>query len=239
MDLFKSHGCKNVEFVPLSFDKYNFSRKDKKYFSDDRIVFNLVGKLEKRKHHKKLIQTWLKKYGNNRKYYLQCAINNPFIPPEQHQPLIASILEGKNYFNISFIGGMPLNSSYNDYLNSGDIVIGMSGGEGWGLPEFHSVALGKHAVILNAHSYKDWANENNAILIEPNGKIEAYDNMFFHKGAPFNQGNIFDFDADDFISGCEKAIEKVSSNRLNQEGLKLQDKFNSESFTDRILSYIE
>jgi hypothetical protein len=239
VDLFKSHGCKNVEFVPLCFDKYNFSRKDKKYFSDDRIVFNLVGKLEKRKHHKKLIQTWLRKYGNNKKYYLQCAINNPFIPPEQHQPLIASILEGKNYFNISFIGGMPLNSSYNDYLNSGDIVIGMSGGEGWGLPEFHSVALGKHAVILNAHSYKDWANENNAILVEPNGKIEAYDNMFFHKGAPFNQGNIFDFHEDDFISGCEKAIEKVSSNRLNQEGLKLQDKFNSESFTDKILSYIE
>jgi hypothetical protein len=63
--------------------------------------------------------------------------------------------------------------------------------------------------------------------------------MFFHKGAPFNQGNIFDFHEDDFISGCEKAIEKVSSNRLNQEGLKLQDEFNSESFTDKILSYIE
>ena len=51
---------------------------------------------------------------------------------------------------------MPTNTAYNDYLNSGDIIIGMSGGEGWGLPEFHSVALGKYGIILNAHAYKEF-----------------------------------------------------------------------------------
>ncbi len=54
---------------------------------------------------------------------------------------------------------MQKNSLYNDYLNSANIILGMSGGEGWGLPEFQSVALGKHAVILNATGYKDWATE--------------------------------------------------------------------------------
>jgi hypothetical protein len=104
---------------------------------------------------------------------------------------------------------MQKNNMYNDFLNSGNIILGMSGGEGWGLPEFQSVAIGKHAVILNAHAYKEWANENNSTLVEPNGKIEAYDGMFFHKDQPFNQGNIFDFDQNDFISACEKSIEKV------------------------------
>jgi hypothetical protein len=238
IEVFKNHGCSNLEYVPLAFDKYNFQKLDKVYFKD-RIVFNLVGKLEKRKHHKKVIQTWLKKFGNDQRYHLQCAIYNPFLKEEDNKALINSILEGKDYFNISFIGNMPQNAAYNDYLNSGNIILGMSGGEGWGLPEFHSVALGKHAVILNAHAYKEWANENNSTLVNPNSKMEVYDNMFFHKGQMFNQGNIFDFDSEEFISACEKAIAKVVSNKLNTEGLKLQQEFSSEKMVDRILQIIK
>jgi glycosyltransferase involved in cell wall biosynthesis len=238
VDIFKTFGCSNVEFLPLAFDHYNFKKLDKNYFKNDRIVFNLVGKLEKRKNHKKVIQAWIKKFGNNPKYHLQCSIYNPFLKEEDNKTLLSSILEGVNYFNISFLSNMPKNNMYNDYLNSADIIIGMSGGEGWGLPEFHSIALGKHAVILNAHSYKDWANKDNATLVEPNGKIEAYDGMFFHKGQPFNQGNIFTFDDDEFISACEKTIEKVRINNLNSEGLKLQQEFTSEKFADNVLKII-
>lgn len=234
-EVFKQMGCKNVKYIPLAFDKYNFKRLDRKYFTDGRIVFNLVGKLEKRKHHKKIIQTWLKKFGNNKDYMLQCAVFNPFLKPEDNQALISSILMGKNYFNVNFLAMMQKNSIYNDFLNSADIIIGMSGGEGWGLPEFHSVAIGKHGVIMNAHAYKDWANDKNVTLVNPSGKIEAYDNMFFQRGSPFNQGNIFDFDEDEFIDACEKTIEKVKNNKLNEQGLLLQDQFTSENMTNNIL----
>jgi glycosyltransferase involved in cell wall biosynthesis len=237
IDIFKQYGCNNLKYIPLAFDKYNFSQKNKQYFND-RITFNLTGKLEKRKNHKKIIQAWLKKFGNNPKYSLQCSLYNPFIKQQDQQILINSILEGKSYFNISFLNFMNKNSIYNDYLNSGDIILGMSGGEGWGLPEFHSVAIGKHAVILNAHSYKDWASESNSILVNPNGKIEAYDNLFFHKGQKFNQGNIFTFDDDEFISACEKACDKVTNDRVNHEGLKLQNQFSTEKFADRVLETI-
>lgn len=237
-DVFKQNGCDNVNFVPLPFDKYNFSLTNKKYTSDDRIVFNLCGKLEKRKHHKRVIQAWVKKYGNNSKYFLQCAIYNPFLKPEDQQKLIFDILEGKNYFNISFLGMMQKNEVYNDYLNSSNIIIGMSGGEGWGLPEFQSVALGKHAVILNAHAYKDWANKDNSILVEPSDKIEAYDNMFFQKGSIFNQGNIFSFNEDNFLSACDLACEKVRINKINENGLKLQKQFTTEKFLSDVLNVV-
>jgi len=238
VDTFKSFGCSNVEYLPLAFDHYNFKTLNKKYFSDDRIVFNLVGKLEKRKNHKKVIQAWVKRFGNNPKYHLQCSIYNPFFKEEDNKNLIIDILEGKNYFNISFLGFMPKNSMYNDYLNSGNIIIGMSGGEGWGLPEFHSVGIGKHAIILNAHSYKEWANEKNSVLINPSSKIEAYDGAFFNKGQPFNQGNIFIFNDDEFIDGCEKAIKRVEDNPLNLEGLKIQKQFDSEKFVNNILNIL-
>jgi len=238
VSLFNTFGCKNVDYLPLAFDQYNFKKINKKYFQDDRIVFNLTGKLEKRKHHLKIIKAWIKKYGNNKKYSLQCSIFNPFLKPEDQTAILNNLLEGKSYFNINFLGFMPQNKIYNDYLNSGDIIIGMSGGEGWGLPEFHSVALGKHAVMLNAHGYKSWANESNSVLVNPNSKIEVYDNVFFQKNQIFNQGNIYDFNEDDFLSACDTAIEKVEANRLNENGLSLQKEFSSEKLYSNILSHI-
>lgn len=239
VELYKNLGCKNVEYIPLAFDKYNFQKIDRTYFTDDRIVFNLVGKLEKRKHHLKIIQSWANKFGNNKKYALQCCIFNPFMKPEDQNALISQALNGKNYFNINFLPFMAQNKIYNDFLNSSHIVIGMSGGEGWGLPEFHSVAMGKHAVIMNAHGYKSWANKDNAVLIDPTSKIEAYDGMFFQKGFIYNQGNIYDFNEADFISGCEEAVKRVEQNKLNKSGLELQNIFSSEKFVNNIIKQIE
>ena len=232
--IFEDHGIKNCKVIPLGFDKYNFHLKKEEYLKD-KIVFNLTGKLEKRKHHKKIIQAWLKKYGNNKDYVLQCAIANPFIKEEDFKSAISRILEGKSYFNLNFLGMMQKNSLYNDFLNSGNIIIGMSGGEGWGLPEFQSVALGKHAVILNASAYKEWATESACVLVEPNGKEEAYDGAFFKKGSPFNQGNIYTFDEDAFIEGCEKAVERYKENPDNPAGTKLQEEFSYTKTADAIM----
>lgn len=239
VNLYRNLGCNNVDYLPLAFDKYNFSVVNKTYFSDDRIVFNLVGKLEKRKHHLKIIQLWANKFGNNRKYSLQCAIFNPFMKPEDQTGLISHALNGKQYFNINFLPFMNQNKIYNDFLNSGNIIIGMSGGEGWGLPEFHSVAMGKHGVIMNAHGYKSWADKKNSVLVESSSKTECYDGVFFHKGTPYNQGNIYDFEPDSFISACEEAIKRTEAKKVNEDGLLLQDKFNVDNLIDRIYNYLE
>ena len=232
--ILEGHGVNNCHYVPLGFDKDNFYKKDQEYL-EGKIVFNLAGKLEKRKHHKEVIQAWLKKYGNNKDYVLQCAIGNPFLKEEDFKHCIAEILEGKDYFNINFLGIMQKNILYNDFLNSGDIAIGMSGAEGWGLPEFQSVALGKHAVILNATSYKDWATDDNSVLVEPNGKTDAADGVFFKKGGAFNQGRIFTFDSDEFIDGCEKAIQRYKDSPINKEGIKLQEDFSYSKTADKII----
>ena len=235
---FANHGIES-HVVPLGFDSRHFKPTNKTYFDDGRITFNLCGKYEKRKHHEKIIKAWIKKFGKDKKYSLQCAIHNQFYQdPNELKVIYSTILEGKPYFNVSFLANMPKNSTYNDYLNSGDIVIGMSGAEGWGLPEFQSVALGKHSVILNATSYKEWANNENSVLVEPSGKIEVYDGKFFSKGTPFNQGNIYTFNDDEFIHGCEKAISRVESNKQNVEGIKLQSKFTYEETAKKLLSLI-
>jgi len=232
-EILENYGVDNCKYIPLGFDKYNFHIKDQDYLKG-KIVFNLTGKLEKRKHHKEVIQSWLKKYGNNKDYVLQCAIANPFMKEEDFKASISQIMGGKSYFNINFLGMMQKNSLYNDFLNSGNIILGMSGAEGWGLPEFQSVALGKHSVILNASAYKDWATEENSVLVEPNGKEDSVDGVFFKKGNPYNQGQIFTFEEDSFIDGCEKAIERYKASPKNSAGLELQDKFSYKNTVDAI-----
>ena len=107
------------------------------------------------------------------------------------------------------------------------------------MPEFHSVAMGKHSIIMDATGYKEWATEENSVLVTPSGKISSVDGVFFNEGADYNQGRIYDFDEDAFINACEKAIERVQSNPENKEGLKLQEKFTYEKTTDKILEAVK
>jgi hypothetical protein len=226
-EVFAERGVQ-TRFVPLAFDKLAFKRLTKKYYKDDRIAFCLLGKFEHRKNHVKCIQAWIKRFGNDRNYYLQCAIYNPFFNPQVNMNAFRGATNGKHYWNVNFMQYVPTNAMYNDFLNSNHIVLAMSGGEGWGLPEFHTVGLGKHAVVLNAHAYKGWANSDNAVLVNALNKVPAYDGIFFKEGLPFNQGNIFSFDDDEFIAGCEAAIKRYQENPVNSAGLKLQDDFTYE-----------
>ena len=240
VNVFRTFGdLENVEYAPLGFDKSKFKVKEKESFADGRITFSLLGKLERRKHHAKVIQAWIKKYGKNPNYFLKCAIHNHFIPPQELMQHYQDIIKGQNdIFNVKFYQFMDDNETYNSFLNDSDIVIGMSGGEGWGLPEFQSVALGKFGVILNAHGYKEWATKENSILVEPNGRLPAYDGRFFVEGQPFNQGSIYTFDDGAFLSACDLAIHKVRTEKVNKAGLELQDKFSYSDTAEKLLSLI-
>ena len=243
-ETFKKYGIEST-FLPLAWDSYNFKIVQKKFHSDDRIVFNIGGKAEFRKAHIKTIQAWTKKFGNNPKYALQCAIYNPFFGRTAEEcnannnQMIAKIVNGAKPFNEQFYPLMNENSIYNEFLNSADIVIGMSMSEGWDLPCFQSVAMGKHAVLLKAHVYPDWATDEMVTWVNPTGKIPMYDNIFFQKGAAWNQGNGYTFNDDEFIAACETAIRKVEKSRVNEPGFELQKTFSKEKFLDNILKIMK
>ena len=226
----------NVSNAPLGLDP-DFKKINKSYLQG-KTHFGLMGKFEKRKHTAKILNLWAKKYGNNYNYQLSCCVTNPFLKKEQLEAVITQALGGQRYGNINFIPFLPQNAQVNDYLNSIDIDLGgVSGAEGWNLPSFNATCLGKWSIVMNASSHKDWANKDNCILIEPNGKEPVYDNIFFKEGTQFNQGNIYTFDDDEFISAMEKAEELCKTE--NKEGLKLSESFTYEKTLDSILEVIE
>jgi hypothetical protein len=229
---YASEKFNNSHFAPLGFDD-SFEKTDKKYL-EGKIHFGLMGKFEKRKHTQKIIQSWIKKYGNNYKYQLSCCITNPFFKKEQMEQVIAQCMGGKRYGNVNFIPFLPSNTQVNDFLNSIDIDLGgMSGAEGWNLPSFNATCLGKWSIVLNATSHKDWANEKNCILLNPSGKEPIYDNIFFHQGSDFNQGSMYSFDEEELISAMEKA-ESICKTE-NKEGVKLKNEFTYAKTLEKIL----
>lgn len=233
--VFESYNIENVHFIPLGFDE-DFGKTNKVYL-EDKIHFGLLGKFEYRKNTPRIIKNWLKLFGNNPKYQLTCAVFNPFLDKNAFQQQILTTLEGKNYNNINFLSYMTINSDVNDYLNSIDIDLGgLSSSEGWNLPSFNATCLGKWSVVLNATAHKDWANQENSILIEPSRMKEAYDNVFFHKGAPFNQGEFFDITDDEMQSAILKSVDYAK--KPNPKGEELKEKFTYRATTESILKTI-
>lgn len=233
---FSDIGLGKVYSTPLAFDEDFFETK--KQYMPDKITFLLMGKFEKRKHTDKIIKMWAKRFGNNPKFQLNCSIINPFFNPE----LMKKIIHGyRNLaWNINILPYVGTNSEVNDILNASDIDLsGLSGAEGWGLPAFNSTCLGKWGIVLNATSHKDWANEQNSILIQPSAKIESHDGTFFNKGSDFNQGNIYDFSEDEAIAAIEKAITLVEAGKINENGKLLRQKFTYGKSVSQIVSIIK
>lgn len=235
----EDYGLKNIKYLELGFDKDNFYDLKKTYYNDGTIVHGLAGKLEPcRKGHGKILKAWGKKYGNNPKYRLHAAIFNPFLKPEDQERILFQELEGKKYGNIVFLPYLKTNTEYNDFINSVGVMIALSRGEGRDLPVFHSVGLGKHCVGLRAHAYLDYLNDENSTLINPNGRIEAQDGIFFHgRNSQFNVGSFYDWDENEFIDALEIATKKYLDNPVNTKGLELQNRTYKETL-DTLLKEI-
>lgn len=208
LELAQKNGLTNVEYCPLGFDGLNFSKTGRKYHADDIVTFSLFGKFEKRKHTEKVIRAWLKKYGKNRRFILNLHVYNPFFNPEQNNQILLNIFGGVKPFNVNTLPYTKTLRELNEGLNACNIVIDMSGGEGFSIPSFSALCLGKHGVLHNCSSIHDWAGDSGAVLVEPSGKEPVYDGVFFNEGRPFGQGNIFNWDEEEFLNACETAIGK-------------------------------
>lgn len=243
--VFSDYGVETDSFN-LGFDEDSFYKKDKQYFNDGRIQWFLGAKLEKRKKTLEILSLWAKKYGKKpgesykdgeQIHFLNAQISNPFYDIKAQEQQISQALGGIKYSNIQFFQFLD-RESFNDLLNSTQIdLTGLSGGESWNLIPFNLSCLGKWSIVLNASGQKTWANKDNSILVNPNGKVDTADGIFFQKGAPFNQGCFYSWAPEDVSKAMDIAVTKAKT--PNTEGEKLKEQFSYDKSVDYILSKIE
>jgi hypothetical protein len=228
-----------VYYVPLGFDKDYFNKTQKKYYPDNVTCWTIAGKAEMRKATAETINVWLKKYGNSNEHILHLMIYNPFYKPEDNSNIIQQICQGKQYTNINPLPYMKTLTELNECYNATDITVDMSLGEGWSLPSFHMLGLGKHAVVHNCSAMKGWANQSNSVLVEPKGKVRAFDGIFFRQDTPFNIGNFYKWEEQDLSAAFDLALARKKASKINMAGLKIQDEFTWKKTTDVILDILE
>lgn len=238
-DSFEKAGLKNAKWLPNYFDEIHLKNLDLQYVGQKPITFGLVGKLEKRKNTAQILASWANLYGNKKEYQLICCIFNPFIHPEQQIAEINQIFGGQKPWNIELLPFTDKNSDFNIILDRIDIDIsGLSGAEGWGLPCFNSLCLGKICVVLDAHAHKDYANSENSTLVEPSGKLDISDGRFFHHGAEFNQGDMFTISLESAQESFKKAVDKLTTCGKLDGRPELVEKFNVKNTVNRILEWV-
>ncbi len=241
--IFDSFGI-NAGVCPNFFDSGVFSKIDNvpKQGLENVTIFGIFGKMEKRKRTVETIKAWVKRFGGDGRYRLHCHVFNPFlvnhqnVPPEHwvpaHYQMLQNAVGQELPWNLT-IYGFQTKEEYNLSMNAIDIDLALSGGEGFGLPAFHTRALGKRGVVLDAHAHQDYSDNENSVLLKPSGKEEAADGIFFHKGGNFNQGNIFSWNEDEAIAAMEEALKREEPNPSLGEELK--KKFSVEKTVDILL----
>lgn len=235
----KNRGLKNVDKIPLGFNYLAFKEVKVPKYANNEVVIGVVGKLEKRKGHPKLIKLLAENFGKRTDVKIHLHVFNHFLDrdPQKcaqiNQHLIAQYCGGNIPPNFNIYGFFEKLSELNKAYNIMDMVIDASGGESFSLPSFSIAALGKQAVVHYNSGMKEWANEDNSFLVQPSGKIPAEDGLFFPKEGKFNIGNIYDFSEEEMVERIEKAIS-VAKN-INESGKKLQKDFTWKRFTDKLL----
>lgn len=237
---FKTYGASNVSFVPLGVDE-DFKPLPSRAGSNA-TQWLLTGKAEPlRKLTQLKIQLWIRKYGGDRRHFLNLYVHNPFIPADQMNAFYASCFpSGQKPFNVNILTpeALTTNAAMNQLYNNCDVDLsGLSRAEGWNLPAFMMSALGKWSAVTNCTAHKDWATSQNSVLVEPKGMVPAHDGVFFQRGGPFSQGNMYDFAEESLVTAMERLEQLAKS--PNRAGLELRDTFTYTRTVDQILTKID
>lgn len=238
VDNFRTYGAQNVDFIPLGHDE-DFQPAGHRLVSPDITHWVLGGtKIEQRKNSHMIIQSWVKRYGDNRAHQLTLCVTNPFFQPQQMDAFYASCFPGgKKPFNVNILPRLKTNAEMAQLYNSADVCLaGFSSAESFNIPSFTTTALGKWSIVTACAGHLDWATEQNSIIVKPSGMRPAADGIFFMPNGPWSQGNIYSFTPEQLDEAFTRA-EKVAKTP-NPHGEKLRETHTYTKTVDAILSSI-
>lgn len=164
----------NVHVAPLGVNSMMFSPAGRN--NGDKCIFFNCGKWEVRKGHDILLSVFQKAFPNEEDVELWMMCENPFLSPEEQ-------MQWKSYY------AQDWRVRVMDRVRSHDQVAGImshttcgvfpSRAEGWNLELLEMMAMGKLVITTNYSAHTEFCNNDNSLLVEPNGKEAAKDGKWF------------------------------------------------------------
>jgi glycosyltransferase involved in cell wall biosynthesis len=171
MKIFKKAGITvPMHYIPHCFDEnlYNINVCPKAK-SNDSFTFLFLGTWRKRKGWDILLEAWIKEFDSSDNV-------NLMIKTDKYTLANASIAQKTQEFGLKkdiapiLLEGRVLNDvEMPHFLKGADCFVSPTLGEGFGIPGLQCMALGVPVIITNCSGCTDYANQNTATLIEPDG----------------------------------------------------------------------
>jgi len=204
-----------VDVVPLGVDREVFfideeARAQRPYWSREDTAFLNIGKWEVRKGHNELLEAFNKAFEPTDKVQLWMMNDNPFIELENEQWKMR-YLSSKMGGRIKFFPRVESQGKLRALMNQADVGVFISRAEGFNLEPLELAACGIPSIVTNYSGHTEYLNENNALLVEPDGMEKAHDNKWFH-----GQGMWCTFPLDDVVEKMRQAHQMRQSGGLNK-----------------------
>lgn len=184
-DIFAKFGIQS-EFIPMGVD-FNLFPPSKP--SIDGVQWSLIGKFEKRKNTRNIINAWVDVYGGDRENVLNLLVYNKFLSKAENESLLIEACGGSIPDNVNPISPIVKNGDVLSLQRACEYDLsGLSFGEGLNLPALTAYHMNKKCFVFYAHSHKTWVDEVSCYKVPIEGKQEVYDGKFFNMSNHFNQG---------------------------------------------------
>ena len=128
------------------------------------FTFLFCGTWKERKGYKLLLQAWKEEFCGKNKALLAIKTDDT-----KHAECYVKRLFGEVPEDIRFIREVLTDDQMPSFYKSFDCLVSPTKGEGFGLPGLQSLAVGVPIIITNYSGVTEYANKDNAYLLEPAG----------------------------------------------------------------------
>jgi glycosyltransferase involved in cell wall biosynthesis len=162
---------KPLFYVPhcLDFNIYNKEVKPLKKF--DKFTFGFMGTWKVRKGYKSVIETWITHFSDRNDIQLCIKTDDVGNATRYLDRMKKRYGNSKGFESIIFEPNVFDEKTLPSFIKSFDCIVLPTSGEGFGLCGLQGMALGVPVIVTNYSGCKDYANEETATLIEPDGFI--------------------------------------------------------------------
>jgi glycosyltransferase involved in cell wall biosynthesis len=157
---------KHLFYIPHCLDMNKYSPDVKPMHSWDKFTFLFLGAWRQRKNYERLLEAWGKEFTGRDDVQLVIKTDRIMIATAAVKKLRYSIrcpviVHDQMYSE----DDMPA------FIKSADCLVLPTLGEGFGYPGLQAMALGVPVIISNHSGCRDYATEERAFLLQPEGRI--------------------------------------------------------------------
>ncbi|NBO99202.1 MAG: glycosyltransferase family 1 protein [Proteobacteria bacterium] len=242
-------GIKNTKYVPYAFDitKYkNIANRINLYTANNKFKFYYIGDFNDRKNIAGIIRSFNSEFCNGENVSMVFKIKQFGFSPERLNQEFSKFSESikanlRIHNNISMfpqeivITADVDNNVINSLHHTCDCFINISHGEGWSIPAFEAMAIGKTPICSNEGGPKEFINDNDK---NTGTLINGVYSVCTHNNPAFKE--IFTGRDNWFIPSeleAKKAMRYYYENRNNIDrtnGFKQAEKFSYENVANKI-----